>query len=602
MRRTRTKALLTCTLVGAMALACATPAGRERGGQVAPLAPEAEAGAAFMKGRMLELNGRLLEAAEAYEEAARTDPDSVELQRQLAQVWGRAGNHERALEHAKRAYELDPDDEDTRRALAALYIATKQYEEAAETLEPSLRSGELSDEGLFGLFNLYRQIEDYEGAEVVASEMIARNPKSLRGYLALGAVLAVTDRSQEAEQAYRQGLEVMPDHPGSYDALARLRRNAGDQEGELEILREKLVVLPGDPGALLRMAQIYDEQGKRETAIETLEALASAQPTHLGAQFQLGVFYYQEDRHADAIVRLTRILREGANQQNFPLVHEVRYFLGLVHYDAGEKDQALESLRLVPSESKRFPDARILMSRIYEEREQYPEALAEAQRAVLAEPENLALQVSLAGFMQRSGNFKDATELMRDLIKTHPENTDLYYDLGLLYAEAEGEDEAQVLEIMHQVLELDPSHANALNYIGYTWAERGVRLDEAERMIRRASEQRPDDGYIADSLGWVLYQRGLQLLAEGQTTDAREALTTAVTHLERSAELLEEGDPIITRHLGDAYRSVSRFPDALAAYRQALTLDPKEADAKEIQRQIELLELQLEGASSGARP
>ena len=92
------------------------------------------------------------------------------------------------------------------------------------------------------------------------------------------------------------------------------------------------------------------------------------------------------------------------------------------------------------------------------------------------------------------------------------------------------------------------------------------------------------------------------LLATGQTADAREALSNAVLQLERSTKLLDREDPIITRHLGDAYRSMSRFPDALEAYRRALGLDPKESFAEEIRREIQLLELQLQGASPEAQP
>jgi tetratricopeptide (TPR) repeat protein len=600
MRQIESKARFLVVLLGAMVMACATSGGPGGSFVATPVSPEAEAGAAFMQGHLLELRGHLPEAAEAYERAARADPESVELQLQLARVWARVGDPERAIEHANRAYELAPDDERTRGVLAALYVTANRYEEAVGLLEPEFRSGGLSEEGLFGLFNLYLQISDLEGAERVAWEMIARDPGDLRGYLALGTALESSERPEKAEEIYRRALKVVPDHPGTFDALARLRRGAGDQQGELEVLREKLVVVPGDPAALLRMAQLYDQQDDRETAIETLEALVSLHPNHVGAQFQLGIFYYQEDRHADAIVRLNRVIRESSKAQHFPLLYESQYFLGLVHYDAGEADEALEALRLVPSDSKRFPDARLLMARILEEQKRFPEALAEARRAALSDPENVTLQVSLAGFVQRSGDFEAAIEIVQGLVERHPDDPDLYYDLGLIYGEAG--DEERVLEIMHQVLERDPNHANALNYIGYTWADKGVRLDEAERMIRRAVELRPNDGYITDSLGWVLYQRGLSLLAAGRVADAREALTNAVLQLERSAELLEKGDPVITRHLGDAYRSVSRFSDALDSYRRALGLDPKESDAEEIRRQIELLELQLKGASSGAQP
>jgi tetratricopeptide (TPR) repeat protein len=147
---------------------------------------------------------------------------------------------------------------------------------------------------------------------------------------------------------------------------------------------------------------------------------------------------------------------------------------------------------------------------------------------------------------------------------------------------------------MHRVLEIDKDHSGALNYVGYTWADQGRRLDEAEVMIRRAIELRPDDGFITDSLGWVHYQRGLKLLAAGRVDPARRSFAEAITQLERALELLERDDPVITWHLGDAYRSVSRFDEALAAYRRALDLEPRADDADVIRRQIELLQLQGE--------
>ena len=119
-------------------------------------------------------------------------------------------------------------------------------------------------------------------------------------------------------------------------------------------------------------------------------------------------------------------------------------------------------------------------------------------------------------------------------------------------------------------------------------------------MIRRAVELRPDDGYIIDSLGWVLYKQGLRRLGEGDEPAARTYFTDAVSELERATEMLKDDDPVITRHLGDAYRSVSRFEDALIAYEHALDLDPEDSDAEEIRREIELLQIQLEGTNPGA--
>jgi tetratricopeptide (TPR) repeat protein len=114
---------------------------------------------------------------------------------------------------------------------------------------------------------------------------------------------------------------------------------------------------------------------------------------------------------------------------------------------------------------------------------------------------------------------------------------------------------AECIERMKQVIDLDPRHTNALNYLGYTYAEMGVHLDEAEQLIQRALALKPDDGYITDSLGWVYFKKGRY----------REALSV----LERASRLAPE-DPVILEHVGDAHRQLGQVPEAVNYYRRAL--------------------------------
>ena len=184
---TRIRAPL-CALLGTIwVAACATPS--------PPPAPEAPAAAAieypsevaassaFLRGRQLELDGRLLEAAEAYEEAARFDPDSARLQGQLAGVWVRVGQPERAVIYAKRAYELDPGDDRMRANLASLYVNMRRWEDAVALLEPPFLAGELETAGLFSLFDLYLRLGRHSAAMRVGEEMIAEDPNDLRAVL-----------------------------------------------------------------------------------------------------------------------------------------------------------------------------------------------------------------------------------------------------------------------------------------------------------------------------------------------------------------------------------------------------------------------------------
>jgi tetratricopeptide (TPR) repeat protein len=447
---------------------------------------------------------------------------------------------------------------------------------------------------MFTLFTLYLNQDQNDKAMAIAQRMIQKDPEDVRGYLALGAAYERADKPADAERAYRRGLKVEPDQPALFDAIARLKRQKKDAKGEIAILREKLAIAPGDPAALMRIAQIYDDQKDRKAATAALEELVDEHPELAAAQFRLGLFYYEANRYDDAIERFQAVLRandgesdgDGARYGN-----EVKYFVGLVHDEAGRSDEALAELEQVPPASPRYSDARSLMARIYERRKDWDRAVTELKRAIAAAPDKKSLQVYLAGLYQKMGDLPGAVALMQELIAASPQDADLYYDLGVIYGEANDRDRS--FEQMNKALELDPNHASALNYVGYSWAEKGERLDEAERMIRKAISLKPDDGYITDSLGWLYYQRGLRQLEAGQRDQARSSFNAARSQLEHALSLLDKGDPVITWHLGDAYRSLARYDDALATYKRALTLSPEDDDAAKIRAQIESLQHQI---------
>ena len=142
--------------------------------------------------------------------------------------------------------------------------------------------------------------------------------------------------------------------------------------------------------------------------------------------------------------------------------------------------------------------------------------------------------------------------------------------MGVVY-DKWGQKEASIAS-MKQVIRLEPDNANALNYLGYTYADMGIHLDEAERLIRQALEHKPGDGYIIDSLAWVYYKRG----------DYQKALPL----LEQASQLVPD-DPIIKEHLGDVYAKLNRISEALESYRQSIENGHTEPET--IEQKIQLL-------------
>ncbi|MDP7416588.1 MAG: tetratricopeptide repeat protein, partial [Desulfobacterales bacterium] len=144
----------------------------------------------------------------------------------------------------------------------------------------------------------------------------------------------------------------------------------------------------------------------------------------------------------------------------------------------------------------------------------------------------------------------------------------ILFRLGVVYDKLKRKEDS--MEAMRKVIRVDPKNANALNYLGYSYADLGENLDEAEKLIKEALKYKPDDGYITDSLGWVYFKKGL--------------FQKALKFLEKAIHLVPD-DPIILEHLGDAYLKTGSKLKALEYYQQSLKM--KKKDKKDIERKIQ---------------
>jgi len=146
------------------------------------------------------------------------------------------------------------------------------------------------------------------------------------------------------------------------------------------------------------------------------------------------------------------------------------------------------------------------------------------------------------------------------------------FELGVIYDRIDETDLA--IEQMQAILSLDTEHADALNYLGYTYADKGINLDEAETMIKKALEYKPDNGYIIDSLGWVYFRQG--------------PFEEALVQLKRAVALIPD-DPIVLEHLGDIYIQMNDPAKALEYYEEALNKKEDDTDRKSLQEKIDRL-------------
>src|SRR5690606_27592314 len=256
-----------------------------------------------------------------------------------------------------------------------------------------------------------------------------------------------------------------------------------------------------------------------------------------------------------------------------------RYYLASAYEQGGQVERAIAEYEQVPTDHEWFVDAQRMIVHLHQQRGDHAAAAAAIARARERKPDAAELIDVQAVVLREQGELPRAIVLMEDLVARFPDNDRYHFTLGALYDENKQRERG--MEHMRRAIELNPHNAPALNYLGYTYAEQGIHLDEAEDLIRRALAISPNDGFYIDSLGWVFYQRG--------------DYASAVRYLERAAALAGD-DPTIAEHLGDAYLKAGRAQDALRTYRDALSRSEEPEQTQRLRGKIDDLQRTRQGA------
>lgn len=506
---------LTCTLAALALAACGARApDAERAPSPAAMRPYTAAG-------LMSEAGDHAEAARLYDDAAAADPDSTVVWLAAARARGRLGEWDAAVERARKARALAPDSPATAEALGEALIAAGRHDEALALYAAFAEAHPERGEAHAGRAALAEKKGDLDAAASAWERAVERAPERADWWARLGEVLHRQGRQAAAAAAFDRAATLDDDFRRLDPRTLMLALEGGDREVARRVA-ERAGGEDSAPGAgSMAIAALLLRRGDPLTAANELEWLLGQIPDHAGARLMLG-----------------RIL-----------------------LDVKRPDEALRHLERVPAGTRERADALRLRAAVALDRDD-PDAavrlLGEARAAGVSRPELIS---TLAVALRRAGRIAEARSELTMAVAEWPREVPLRFLLALMVHEMDGEDGA--LPFMQQVLDIEPEHPGALNYIGFTLAERNERLDEAEQMIRRALVTRPDDGSIVDSLGWVLFRQG--------------RLQDALEQLDRAASLSPD-EAEIHYHRGEVLRALGRRDEAIAAYATAIekASDPEE--------------------------
>jgi len=533
---------------------------------------------------LADLDGDTGAARSAFDRAAVKDPESAFIHRRLAEIAAKQADLPGAVLHATKAVELDPSDVDSRIFVGRVHRNLGNL--------PGARNALLSDEGRplnstagLLLFQMLLERNDLSNALALAEILAEDESEPLAGQMAVATVYERMGDYDRAEETLRVALEGYPDRFMLYGRLARLKRATGDRDGEIAVYEEVLALQPVHYGTLVSLAEAFVGADDIEGAIRIYERVAEKYPEDIDSLRRLTGLHYSLGHHDEAVARLEAAL--DANPGDLELV----YALGQVLRGSGDLVSAIEVFQSVPSGTELYPDARLQLATIYEQQGDYSKSLVEVEEVRILR-ESRALDFHAAALHARVGDLEGGLAILEGLRIAHPGDAEILYQIGVLYGSPPARRIAEAIDAMLGVLDVDPNHAQALNFIAYTWVERGENLDTAERMIRRALEQRPNDGYILDSLGWVYYMRARPLARAGRQGDARPFLEEAREKLARAAELTG-GDPVVSEHLGDVYYLLEDKPRALEYYEEAVGLEYRPEEQPELLEKLDALKHEL---------
>jgi tetratricopeptide (TPR) repeat protein len=358
---------------------------------------------------------------------------------------------------------------------------------------------------------------------------------------------------EAAEKAYRLAVDAQAG--GSFRAVTAFGsfyERTGQPESAIELYRNYQQHNPDsiwlEPVLARQASGRLPERMVRSASDGAAEAL-----------FGLASVLYQENAF-EATLLYTRLANRLRSQFDAGML-----LLGEVLESQSRPGEAVEAYKSVPPTSPLLWSARLRVAANLDNLNRTGEAVAELRKMSKERPERSDALIALGDLLRAKENWTEAVDAYDQAIgriqRLERRHWRSLYARGIALERSKQWSRAE--SDFLKALDLEPDQPFVLNYLGYSWVDHGENLDRAFKMIERAVDLRPNDGYIVDSLGWAQYRM--------------ENFSDAVTQLERAVELRPD-DPTINDHLGDAYWRVDRRAEARFQWRRALSLSPETDD------------------------
>ena len=484
------------------------------------------------------------------------------------------GEKQMALEIAEKGLALYPNDSQILLLLAEIYIVHKQNDKAISLLTSYVKANPKKGDIAIRLAELLLKARRYAEANAVL-QAIPQNTYTEEGPEAgnvkllstpfyqytKARALAGMGQTDQAEALLKSAIKEEPEFIEAWAELAFLLEKNGRLAEALELYQAMLDLDRENASIWLRIVNINLRLNQVQRAYATVEQ----GPPELSFLMSSGTLFMNEKLYPQAeSIFLKLVQLPSAPDEAF-------LYLSLIAYEDGQKvDQAVAYLDMILPDSPIYERATLLKIQTYSDVGRWDDALNVARNAKSDFPSQRSFWQSEAVVLHQKGNNTEAEAVLNEALKRFPNDAELMFAKGAFYDQIGRK--ANAIQVMEEIIKVHPDDAPALNYIGYTLAEKNEQLDRAYELISKALQVDPENAHIIDSLAWVQYrQKNYQA--------AWDTIIKAIGYDPKEAAIWE--------HYGDIAVELNKIKEAKSAYKKALELKPE--NPKEIEQKLNVL-------------
>ena len=492
--------------------------------------------------------GQLGLAAEAYLDLARTTRDP-RVARRAAEVALYARRYDMALEAARLWSDIEPNSPQPHQMVIGLLAATGRTDDlVADLAQQFAGAGKQTGDQLMELNRLLARYPDKQAARRLVDKLTEPYLSMAEAHFARAQAAHAAGDEAGAAADLDRAIALRPNWEQAVLARAQMTTDGAETA---RVLSAFVAANPKAKDARLAYARSLVAEKRYTEARREFQTLLADHNDNGDVVYAVAVLSLQLNDMDEAETQLKRLVGMQHNESD-----SARVYLGQIAEERKRFDEALKWYGEVGTGSQYVP-ARMRMAHVFVRQEKLDEARRTLQETTAASPsERAQLLIAESQLLRDAGRNDDAYAVLVDGLAAHPDQPELLYEAGLL-AERVGNFEVGEADL-RRLIKLKPDYAHAYNALGYSLADRNQHLDEAQQLIDKALELAPDDPFILDSKGWVLFRRG----------DA----IGAVDVLTKAFKL--RADPEIAAHLGEVLWTMGRKDEARVTWGDAMKASP----------------------------